>query len=194
MFWSSVSIGGKPTILVVDASRNLEGWEFEFCDRLFTAMRRRGLLVHGNVPVRVEAPEALAQHLKPDTAFNCILLLGHGEGERVSQEAKLRNYWAWLNSGVLLEPKLFAACTWQSYDPVASREILESPKSFAPLALAPQSPLTPREAGLFFLKFFTALELHSASSITGKMVWFSSSKAKVLLQKRRLMGKVEVRC
>ena len=194
MFWSTVSIVGKPTILVVDASRNLEGWEFEFCDRLFTAMRRRGLLVHGNVPVRVEAPEALAQHLKPDTAFNCILLLGHGEGERVSQEAKLRNYWAWLNSGVLLEPKLFAACTWQSYDPVASREILESTKSFAPLALAPQSPLTPREAGLFFLKFFTELELHSASSITGKRVWFSSSKAKVLLQKRRLMGKVEVRC
>jgi len=194
MFWSSVSIGGKPTILVVDASRNLEGWEFEFCDRLFTAMRRRGLLVHGSVPVRVEAPEALAQHLKPDTAFNCILLLVHGEGKRVSQEAKLRSYWTWLNSGVLLGPKLFAACTWQSYDPVASREILESTKSFAPLALAPQSSLTPREAGLFFLKFFTELELHSASSITGKMVWFSSSKAKALLQKRRLMGKVEARC
>ena len=194
MFWSSVSITGRPTILVVDASRNLEGWEFQFCDRLFTSMRRRGLLVHGSVPVRVEAPEALAQHLKPETAFNCILLLGHGEGEHVPQEAKLRSYWAWLNSGVVVGPKLFAACTWESYDPVTSREILESTESFAPLALAPRSPLTPREASLFFLKFFTELDLHSASSITGKMVWFSFSKAKVLLQKRRLMGKVEMRC
>ena len=194
MLWSSVSIGGKPTILVVDASCNLEGWEFEFCDRLCASMKRRSLLIKGSAPVRVERPEDLLPHLEPQEAFNCILLFGHGEGDHVAPEAKLSSYWAWVNSHVQLSAKLFAACMWESYDPVVSQEILESPKSFAPLALAPQSLLTPREASLFFLKFFTELDLHSSDSITGRMVWFAGSKAKELLRRRRLTGKFGLRC
>ena len=106
----------------------------------------------------------------------------------------MASYWAWLNSQVELPPLVFAACTWESYDPSVSREILESPDTFAPLALAPQSPLTPREASLFLLKFFTELDLHSTDSITGRMVWFSHSKARELLRRRRLAGKVGLRC
>jgi len=179
---------------MVDASRNLEGWEFEFCDRLYASMRRRGLLLKGSAPARVEQPEDLASHLEPQDAFNCILLFGHGDGEHVPHGADLRGYWAWLNSHTTLSPKLFAVCTWESYDPVTGQEILESPNSFAPLALAPQSPLTPREASLFFLKFFTEMELHSSDSVTGRMAWFSCSKARELLRRRRLPGKVGLRC
>lgn len=193
MLWSSVSIPGKPTTLVVDASCNLKGWEFEFCDRLFATMKRRGLLLKGSAPVRVKQPEDLLPHLEPQEESNCILLFSHGEGERVPPETKLRNYWEWLNSYVR-PAKLFAACTWESYDPEVSQEILKSPRSFAPLALAPQSPLTPHEAGLFSLKFFTEMDLHSGDDITGKMVWFSCSKARELLRRRRLPGKVGVRC
>ena len=44
------------------------------------------------------------------------------------------------------------------------------------------------------LKFFTEMGLHSSDDITGKMVWFSCSKARELLRRRRLVGKVGVRC
>lgn len=193
MLWSTVSIPGRPTILVADASRNLGGWEFGFCDRLYENMNRRGLRLEGGGPIRVDLPEELLPYLQCQE-INCILLFGHGEGEAVATEAKLGSYWAWLSSRGQPSPVLFAACMWESYDPTVSRDILESQANFAPLAVVPQSPLTPREAGLFFLKFFTELDLHSSESITGRMVWFSCSKARELLRKRRLTGKVGARC
>ena len=108
--------------------------------------------------------------------------------------ANLASYWSWLNSDVELPTVLFATCTWESYDPAVSKEILECSSSFAPLAIAPQSPLTAREAGLYFLKFFTELDLHSTDKITGRMVWFACSKARELLKRRRLAGKFGLRC
>ena len=185
MLWSSVSIPGKPSVLMVDASQDMNGWESAFCDRLFTTMKRRGLSLIGEAPARIEAPEELMTYLEPDDASNCILVLGYGEG---------RGCWEWLTTRSGLSPKLFAVCTWEDYDPEVSREILESQTPFAPLALAQQSPLMPREASLYLLKFFTELELHSDSAITGRMVWFSDSKARELLRRRRLPGKVAVRC
>ena len=44
------------------------------------------------------------------------------------------------------------------------------------------------------MEFFTELELHFEDSITGKMVWFSGSKARELLRRGRLLGKSGVRC
>ena len=54
--------------------------------------------------------------------------------------------------------------------------------------------LTPREAGLYFLKFFIELHLHAPSEISGRMVWFSASKAAALLRRRGLPGTVGLRC
>ena len=194
MLWSSNSIPGKPTILLVDASCNRGGWEFDFCDRLYASMKRRGLLLKVSAPVRVERPEELLPHLEPQHDFNCMLLFDHGEGEYAAPETNLTSYWTWLNSRVQPPGLLFAACMWESFDPTVSQEILGSGESFAPLALAPQTPLTPREAGLFFLKFFIELDLHSGDAITGRMVWFACSKARELLRRRRLTGKVGARC
>ena len=194
MLWSPVSIPGKPTILMVDGSRNLEGWEFQFSDRLYSSMRRRGLFLDGDAPLRPEGPDDLATYLGPQGDFNCILLFCHPEGEGTPAGAGLGSYWTWLNSQAKLPPKLFAGCTFGSFDLSVSNEILESEDSFAPLRLAPQSPLSRREASLFFLKFFTELNLHSDDTLTGKMVWFSCSKARELLRRRRLTGQVGMRC
>ena len=194
MLGNSVTIPGKPTILLIDGSRNLEGWESSFCERLLNRMLRRGLHLATDLPFRAEKPEALVPCLDPEDGFNCILLLCHGEGERVSQEAKLSSYWEWLNRYPWESPKLFAALTWQSYDPHVSREILESSNSFAPVALAPTSSVTPRLGGLFFVKFFAELHLHSIDRISGGMVKFSYAKARHLLERRGMSGAVGLRC
>ena len=114
MLWSSVTIPGRPTILMVDASRNQMGWEFEYCDRLFASMKRRGLHLEGSAPVRVKDPEELLPHLEAWGSFNCILLFGHGQGANVAPETKLSGYWACLNSHVRPADKLFAASMWES--------------------------------------------------------------------------------
>ena len=88
--WSSVTIPGKPSILVVDASRNLEGWEYEFMDRLFSSLKRSRLLLVGDTPVRIEETHELKPHLS--TGFNCILFFSHGEGEKVLPDAKMRTH------------------------------------------------------------------------------------------------------
>ena len=192
--WSSVSLAGKPRILMVDASGDVAGWESEFCDRLYSAMSRRNISVKGSGPARVHRPEELPMHLEPRDGFNCILLFARGPGQQAAPRTDMRSYWDWLNSCDGLGPKLLATCAWEEYDPSLSHEILESAETFAPLALAQQSPLTPHEATLFYLKFFTELELHSSDDVTARMVWFSCSKARELLRKRRLPGKIGLRC
>jgi len=190
--WSSTEIPGKPSILAVDASRGLEGWEHEFMDRLFNSLKRSGLLLVTDTPLRIEQTHELEPHLSE--SFNCLLFFSHGEGERVPAAAKMQSHWDWLNIHGQLPPTFFAGLTCGSYDPTVSSQILQSRQTFAPLALAPQSPVTPREAGLFLLKFFTELHLHSAEAVSGKMVWFSYSKAKELLRRRRYTGKFGARC
>ena len=93
MLGNSVTIPGKPTILLIDGSRNLEGWESSFCERLFDRLQRRGIHLVADLPVRAEKPGELVSSLDPDDGFNCILLLCHGEGERVSHEARLSSSW-----------------------------------------------------------------------------------------------------
>ena len=193
MLWSSTTIPGKPTILVVDASLNRQGWESGFCQRLFNTFQRRGLQLLGDAPLQTRSPEDLLR-LSPDQTYNCVLLFAQGITEQVTPEAQLRSYWDWLTSRAEGSNVLLAACTWEDYDPETTQQIVNSPTTFAPLAVAQGSPLTPREASLFFLKFFTELGLHSSDNITGRMVWFSWSKARELLRRRRLAGKVELRC
>ena len=179
-------------MLLVDASRNLAGWESEFCDRLFTAMARRGLGLVGSGSLRVGGPQQLEPHLRALESGTCLLLVGHGEETAPSAAVEMQSYVAWLKANVP-GPKLLAVCSWQHYDPALSAELLKAPSDFAPLALAQQSPVTAREAGLFFLKFFSELYLHSEDQISGRMAWFSWSKAKELLNRRRLEGSFGVR-
>ena len=189
---SQTVIGAPPVVLLVDASRNLAGWESEFCDRLFKAMARRGLAMVGNDALRVSKPQRLESSLASLENGSCLLLLGHGEASAPSAAAEIRGYVAWLKANVA-GPKLLAVCSWQDYDPTLTAEILALPEEFAPLAIAQQSPVTAREAGLFFLKFFIELDLHSEDNMSGRMAWFSWSKAKELLTRRRLDGKFGLR-
>ena len=109
MMWSSVSIPGKPRILVVDASHDLGAWEWEFCNRRYASLERRKLRLVGSAPVQVERPEDLTPHLGAGDAGNCTLLFCQGRDQLVPPEASMRSYWAWLNSCGGQVPKLFAA-------------------------------------------------------------------------------------
>ena len=194
MFWSQTTIPDKASTLVVDGSQNVQGWEAEFCDRLFTVFGRKGMHLFGDSPLRVERPDDLSHAIYDQETFNCIFLIGHDGNSELPETSKLRSFWGWLSSNEDLTPKLLAVCTCDGYDPETSQLILSAEGTFAQLAVVQQSPLSPRAAGLFFMKFFSELNDHTADAITGKMVWFSYSKAREILRRRRLSGELGMRC
>ncbi len=190
--WSQSSILGKPALLVVDGSGDRLGWESEFCQRVFNVLRRKRIALVGEAPLKIDRPEGLSEALQDQSAFNCIFLLGHAG--RVSEKSNLSDFWGWLSEFDGLTSKLLAACTFEDHDPETSQSILSAEDSFAQFAVVPESPISPRAAGLFFMKFFTELEFHAPDAITGRMVWFSHAKARELLRKRRLEGELGIRC
>ena len=194
MFWSEITVPGKPRLLVVDGSRNAQGWEAEFCDRIFNVLARKEMHLAGEGPLRADRPQDVAEALLDQEAFNCIFLVGHASGPQIAEESNLSSFWDWLCNYDGLTPKLLAVCTCEDYDPDTSQAILTAEDSFAQLAIVPQSPISARAAGLFFMKFFTELDVHADDAITGKMVWFSRSKARELLRKRHLLGEIGMRC
>jgi hypothetical protein len=144
----------------------------------------------GSAPARVENAAELISCLN-DSQFNCLLLYALAT-ENQRHDLELRVLWELLRSH--LESFLFGLCNCNSFDPQVSDELFKPVPAAAPIAVAPLSAMTPREAGLFYLKFFTELKLHSAGDITGKMAWFSFSKARELLRRRRYTAKFGIRC
>ena len=191
--WSQTTISGEPRLLIVDGSSDVQGWESEFCDRIGNCLVRKGFRLAGEAPIRVRSPENLAEPFQDEDSFNCVFLACHGKATQSGPTA-LVAYWDWLSNQQGLDPKLLAVCTWEDHDADTSESILESGDNVASLAIAPQSPLSPRAAGLFYMKFFTELGDHSSGSINGRMVWFSCTKARELLRRRRLPGQIGMRC
>jgi len=130
--------------------------------------------MYGSAPISTSLPD------DPEN-FNIILLCSH----------KPFGIWNQIETQPWLSQKIFAICCWESYDPEISGSVMQSG---AASVIVPESPTTPREAGLFYLKFFKELDLHSLDQISGKMIWFSFAKAKELLKKRRYNAKFNVRC
>ena len=192
MLWSQTTIPGKPRLLVVDGSRNHQGWEAEFCSRIFNVLGRKGMNLVGEGPLKVDRPQDLSEALSDQGVFNRLFLVGHGA--RVPDESNLNSFWAWLSGHDGLAPKLLAVCTCEGQDQETSQSILAADDSFAQFALVPQSALSPRAAGLFFMKFFTELDFHAPEAITGRIVWFSHAKARELLKRRHLSGEIGMRC
>ncbi len=192
MFWSQITIPGKPRLLVVDGSCNVLGWESEFCDRISNVLARKEVALATRNAVLLNEPEELAPLLR-DQQANCIFLFCHSYRQN-GQTAALYDYWKWLAGQNGLTEKLLAVCTYEGHDPVTAQSILDASDSFAKLAVAQQSDMSLRAAGLFYMKFFTELDLHAYDSITGKMVWFSHSKAREILKRRNLPGRMGLRC
>ncbi|MBM3925003.1 MAG: hypothetical protein FJ320_03305 [SAR202 cluster bacterium] len=189
MMWSPTVVEGKPRLLVIDASRNAAGWEAEAAGRFASTMLRRGIDVMGGVPLRVASPEELEGYGRQFAEANCLVLLTQGQA---GGAADLKAYWEWL-AGHVSGPKLVTACSWGDYDASVNGLILGKQQTFAPLSVAPRAPVSQREGSLFLLKFFIELALHTEGQMTGKMVWFSWSKARALLKRRRLNDNFGVR-
>ena len=164
--WSSVSIPGVPRILMIDVTG-----EYAFSDRLYQSLKKSGLQMEADAPLHSMSQIG-------DYQFNCLLIFAHSENDVPK----------------IIDPSCLLAICSTGFDVKSGEAILKSNPPIAPIVITPLSTMSLREAGLFYLKFFTELKLHSTDSISGKMVWFSFSKAKELLKRRRYPATFGVRC
>lgn len=190
LFWSDVTIPGRPRVLVLDAVADRSGWEAEACERIVASLVRRKIAVVGGSPIPVAGADDLRSAAGSAEDFNCVFLSARADASPSAAEC-----WAALQDCLAGESKLFAVCTWDSADPDVSADVLGAGVTFAPMAVAQQEPMTGRGASLFFMKFFAELDMHSEStgSLTGKMVWFGHSKAREIMRRRHYDGRVGLR-
>ena len=189
-FWSDVIVPGRPHVLAIDACADANGWEADSASRVVASLTRRDIPVVSGGPIAITDPDQIRQALSDSDDYNAILLFA-----RADFNPGVGRFWEALRSELQGQEKLLAVCTWDSSDESTASEILESPETFAHIAIAQQTPLTVRGAGLFFMKFFVEVDMHSESteSMTGKMIWFGHSKAREILRRRKYDGRVGLR-
>jgi hypothetical protein len=183
-FWGDAVINGRPRVLTVEITGNREEWEHDSARRVHSSMRRRNISLTADEPLMGDASD-LAEMINGAGDFNAMLLLCRPEDNDAAMQI-----WSQLQG--ISDHALLAICTWDTAEPVLAGAISESTELFGQLAVVQESPMTVRGAGLFFMKFFAELDLHSESteSMTGKMVWFGHSKAREILKRRNLEGRV----
>lgn len=181
--FSTSAIERPLVLLLVDTTGNAEGWEWGVSNRLLSVLAKRGVaLASGQAITIVEAGE-LTAHAEVLAAASCVVLVGRGDDLDV---------WRWLTANVD-GPKLAVVCQWGHHDGELAQAVLKAPGDWAPIAVAPELPVTPREGALFLLKFLTELYLHSDDRTTGRMAWFASTKAHELLKRRRMTARFGLR-
>ena len=190
LFWSEVTVPGRPRVLVLDAVEDRDGWEAEATAHIANSLTRRDIPVIGKAPIPVSGRDDIAAAIKSADDFNCIFLTTRADGSTSAAEC-----WLALQDILAGSSKLFALCTWDSADPEIANSALKDEGTFAPVAVVQQEPMSGRGASLFFMKFFAELDMHSEAteSMTGKMVWFGHSKAREIMRRRHYEGRVGLR-
>ncbi|MDA1257981.1 MAG: hypothetical protein O3C10_09095, partial [Chloroflexi bacterium] len=65
LFWSDVTVLGRPRVLVLDAVADRSGWEAAACQRIAAGLVRRDIPVVGGAPVPVASPDDILAALRP---------------------------------------------------------------------------------------------------------------------------------
>jgi hypothetical protein len=186
-FWGDASIDGRPRALTVDITGNVEGWEHDSARRVHSSFSRRDILVAAQEPLFGSTSD-LAEMISGAGEFNAMLLLCRP----VDSDAAAA---IWSQLELVRSDALLAICTWDKTEPLLASAVAESTGKLGQLAAVQETPMSVRAAGLFFMKLFAELDLHSESteSMTGKMVWFGHSKAREILRRRHLDGRVSLK-
>ena len=166
-------------VLVVDATENVEGFEWEVASRLLAVLGKRGVALVDDEPLKVADVSDIGRRADAVSAATCVVLLGSEHGPPGRGLA----VWEWIGSNVA-GPKLAVVCQWGAGDWRLTDAVLEAPTRWAPIGIAQESAVSPREGGLFLLKFLTEMDLHSDERMSGRMAWFSWKKADELVKRR----------
>ncbi len=164
------------SLLLIDSTCNAQGWEWSVSRRLVSVLAKRGVVFADEEVIAITEANELENHLLSLETATCVVLLSRGDNQGV---------WDWLQAKID-SPKIAVVCHWGEATPDLTDAVLKAVGGWAPIAVAPESAIEPREGALFLLKFLTEMYLHSNGRMTGRMVWFAWRKANELLKRRRM--------
>ena len=176
--WSSAFIPGKPVVSVIAIEETETATGLATTSRLSQKLKRRKIalgssnlasVLHANTP-----PTSTADS-------NCFLLVWTTFEGRAND--CLSTIWESLLQRSKSGPILVALLGGVDADP-AFEQIIETPGPTIPFLLTQTRSVPFHHGEAYILKFFSELALHSPDNISGKMVWFSATKAAALLKTR----------
>ena len=185
---STTVIQRSLSLLILDATDEHTGSEADISTRLQITLSKRGLPFAAPSSIAIASPADLSAHDDVLASASCVVVLGSTD----AHPGLCLGIWNALANHDPT-PKLAIACQFGAHDPTLTDTVLNAASVWAPIAIAPQSPVGHRDGGLFLLKFLTEVQLHSGEQITGRMAWFSWKKAGELLKRRSLVAQFGLR-
>jgi len=154
---------GHPVVLIVDITRDREGFEYRMTQSISDELRKRAVDLTQNSPVfAADVSEYLGAFNSAPT-FNCLLLVAHGgrepKGGRASEVAGALGRIDWYSLSALtgnLRDKfvMLAVCHGYCQDAISA---FLTDDSWALSLLASKVPLNSKEAIAFFPPFLETL-------------------------------------
>ena len=95
LFWSDVTVPGRPRVLILDAVEDRAGWEATATMRIAESLIRRGISVIGDAVVPVSGSDDITLALGSPRDFNCIFLT-----VRADNSPSMSEYWIALQDGL----------------------------------------------------------------------------------------------
>jgi len=162
---------GRPTILVVDVTRDHVGFEHHMTNSMCDELRKRGVDLTENSPVFPADTDEYFEVFSSTPTFNCLLLVAHGGKDpndgTVSEIGGPPGLVDWYSLAALSETLqdkfvMLAVCYGYCTDAISA---LTKEDSWALSLLASEVALNSNEAIAFFPNFFQALSVLCAEYI-----------------------------
>jgi hypothetical protein len=167
---------GPLKILIVDVTRNANGFEHEVSSHMTAELIQRGVPVTDNSPALVDDEMQFSNAFSSAGSFSVALLVAHGAedlgGDEASQLAGPGSADEWFSTAALTEQmqdKLLLLCVCHGYSPDPIDAFVRD-TSIVLSIVAPTSALEASEAEAFFPNFLEALQPTSAIEIDPTVV------------------------
>ncbi len=153
----------RPLVLLIDGTKNVHGWEYEFSDKLWRSLHDDGVPMVGDGPVRLASALALGETLAdvPQDAELALLLFVHGgRKDHKPDGSSLYAYQRWFIVHPSSSVWLLALCVCHNMDTSFATEITHS-REGVPCKIVPNRDLSREEAEQFFGAFFHELSAYA---------------------------------
>ena len=170
------STPGPLRVLIVDVTRNLNGFEYQVSENIKVALLRGGVPVTANSPALVVDELGFSSAFSDAGEFSAILLVAHGAEDEGGQDASFvegpGSVDEWFSVAALTEQmqdKLLLLCVCHGHcQDAIDAFVLDT--SLCLSLVAPNSELTTSEAEAFFPNFLMMLQPTSAKEIDPKTI------------------------
>lgn len=153
--------------MLIDGTKNVHGWEYEFSDKLWQSLHKEGVRMVGDGPVRLTSALQLGDALSVaprDTELSLLLFVHGVRKDQKPDGSSVYAYGCWFVVHPASSVRLFTLCVCREMERGFATEIAQSGGGI-PYKIVPNRNLSLEEAEQFFYAFFRELTACAKSRI-----------------------------